>query len=303
MLRRAMNGWSGLLAMALGWGLMAPPAAADPSFELAGVELRPILDLRLRYEHVDQEGAFADNADGLTLRGRAGVEAVTRYDLTLLVELEGVTDVAFDDFNSTTNNRREFPVIADPDGIELNRAQITFTGLPKTDIIVGRQRIILNNARFVGNVGFRQNEQTFDAVRIRNSAVGPLRVQYVFIDQVQRIFGNRSPMGQFESATHVGQVDYNPHADHILSAYVLYTDLDEAPLASARTIGVRAQGAFRLPQDLKLPYEAEYAYQTGYGRNPLDPELSYLHLAGGLDAGGAGRGWHGGLLHTLGDLA
>ena len=31
---------------------------------------------------------------------------------------------------------------------------------------MGRQRIILNNARFIGNAGFRQNEQTFDAVRL-----------------------------------------------------------------------------------------------------------------------------------------
>ena len=43
-----------------------------------------------------------------------------------------------------------------------------FDGIPDTPLKVGRQRIILDNARFVGNVGFRQLEQTFDAARIEN---------------------------------------------------------------------------------------------------------------------------------------
>jgi hypothetical protein len=35
------------------------------------------------------------------------------------------------------------------------------------DLTLGRQRINLDDQRFVGSVGWRQNEQTFDAVRGR----------------------------------------------------------------------------------------------------------------------------------------
>ena len=53
-------------------------------------------------------------------------------------------------------------MVPDPRGTELNRFQITNTSLPGTRTTLGRQRIVLDDSRFVGNVGFRQNEQTFD---------------------------------------------------------------------------------------------------------------------------------------------
>jgi len=75
----------------------------------------------------------------------------------------------------------------------LNRLQVAYSGLPDTVVTVGRQRINLDNQRFVGAVAFRQNEQTFDALRVANTSVKGLSLSYAFVNQVNRFFGNESP--------------------------------------------------------------------------------------------------------------
>ncbi|MDP1738102.1 MAG: hypothetical protein Q8L23_11760, partial [Caulobacter sp.] len=111
-----------------------------------------IVDARLRYEFVDQDG-FGQQAQALTLRARLGYETPAWEGFKALVEVEGVTALS-DDYNSTTNGNLAYPVVLDPEAAELNRAQISWTG-GRTSLVVGRQRVVLGNARFVGNVGFR----------------------------------------------------------------------------------------------------------------------------------------------------
>ena len=62
-----------------------------------GVTLDPIIDARLRYEHVDQDNAV-EEADALTLRLRAGAE-LKAGEVSLLVEGEG-TFALLDDYNA-----------------------------------------------------------------------------------------------------------------------------------------------------------------------------------------------------------
>ena len=58
--------------------------------------------------------------------------------------------------------------------------------------IGGRQRITLDDHRFIGNVGWRQNEQTFDSVRVTTNLIPDLKLDYSYIWEVQRIFGSKS---------------------------------------------------------------------------------------------------------------
>src|SRR6185436_13070135 len=133
------------------------PAAAQ------AVKLKPIVDTRLRYENVDQAG-LAKDANALTARARLGVEA-TEGPLSFLVEAEG-TLALNESYFSGLNRKATYPIVADPENIELNRIQVQYKGLPGTVVTAGRQRINLDDQRFVGSVGWRQNEQTFDAVRV-----------------------------------------------------------------------------------------------------------------------------------------
>jgi hypothetical protein len=163
----------------------------------AFAESKAIFDARLRYEAVDQT-PLAQESDAETLRVRAGFETGKAWDTALLVEGEVVTALNGDyrDDNSRQQDLA-YPVIADPDSHEINRLQLVNTTLPGTTVTLGRQRILLDDQRFVGNSGWRQNEQTFDAVRVVNKSVPALTLDATYLDQVNRGFGPDSPQGRY----------------------------------------------------------------------------------------------------------
>ncbi len=111
---------------------------------------------RLRSETVDQDG-FSSNANALTLRTQMGWQSPKAGDFSFLIEGEAVT--AFQpDYNSTVNGKTSYPTIADPTGSRINRLQLIWTGVPKTQVVLGRQILVLDNARFIGDSAFRQTE-------------------------------------------------------------------------------------------------------------------------------------------------
>ncbi len=237
-----------------------------------------IVEMRLRSESVDQDG-FARDAQAVTLRTRLGYETPAWNGFKALVEGENV--VALDDaYNSTTNGNVRFPVVGDPEVTELNRAQVSWTG--KTgDVVVGRQRLILGNARFVGNAGFRQNEQTFDAAKASYRPTKDLTLTYAYIDKVHRVFGRHSAQGEWDSDSHLVQADLKTKAGQ-LTGYGYLLAFDNAPTQSNATWGARFAGARKLQPDLSLTYEAEFAHQSDYRNSPTDFDLSYLDLGIGL---------------------
>ncbi len=250
---------------------------------------KPLIDVRYRYEWKDQAG-FASSAHANTLRTRLGFETGEFYHFKFLVEMENVFSIGSDNFNSTTNGLTMFPVIADPDATELNRAQITFTGIEKTPIIVGRQRFNLNNHRFVGAVDWRQNQQTFDAARLSSTLIDNLTVDYLYIDRVQRIFGDAHPLGDIDSDSHVISAVYNVGGVGVVKGYGVLLDLHELPGASSATWGVRYENNFTLDEDaaIKFGVVAEFATQSDYAGNPFDYRESYVHGEAALGVSAAG---------------
>lgn len=237
-----------------------------------------IVDARLRYEFVDQAG-FADEAQALTLRTRLGYETPAWKGFKALVEGETVTALS-DRYNSTTNGEAGYPVVLDPEATEINRAQVSWAG-EKASVAVGRQRIILGNARFVGNVGFRQNEQTFDAARASFKVNPTTTLTWIYIDRVRRILGDDSPQGEWDSDSHVIQLETKTPLGQ-LTGYGYLLDFETAPLQSSATWGARLTGARPLSSGLEVTWEAEYARQTDYGSNPQAFDLDYLALSAGL---------------------
>lgn len=264
-----------LVPLLLGLAALAVPslaAAADgPPGDI-------ILDARLRYETVSQDG-FAKDAQALTLRTRLGYETPTWRGFKALAELENVTALG-EGYNSTTNGKLRYPVVADPEVTELNRAQVSWSG-KQADVVAGRQRIVLGNARFVGNVGFRQNEQTYDAVKAVVRPTKDLTVAYAYIDRVHRVFGHHSVQGEWDSDSHLVQADLKTGAGQ-LTGYGYLLDFDNAPTQSNATWGARFAGARPLRPGLALTYEAEFAHQTDHRNSPTDFALDYLDLGVGL---------------------
>ncbi|HRE61296.1 MAG TPA: alginate export family protein [Micropepsaceae bacterium] len=229
-------------------------------------------DARLRYENVDQDG-FADEAQALTLRVRAGVTTPTWHGFQFLVEGEAIAALSTE-YNSTANGKVWLPIVADGETIELNRAQITYKGIEGTTLTLGRQRITLGNQRFIGNVGWRQNEQTFDAFRVDTKFTG-VTLTYAYVDTVQRVFGNESPNGEFESDSHLVYADIAAGDFGNITPYLYALDLEEAPTQSTLTFGARWSGSWGLDDETKLTLAADLARQSDYGGNPLSVDLGY----------------------------
>lgn len=258
--------------------VVSAPAIADPDFTL---------DARLRYEMVDMDG-FADPAQALTLRTRLGFDSGEMDGFRFLIEAENVLHLV-DDFNSTTNGNGAYPVVADPEETEINRAQIAYSGIEDTTLTLGRQRVILGDARYVGNVGFRQNEQTFDALRITNQSIENLTVNYLYFDRVNRIFGDDHPAGEWDLDGHALTADFQTSAGR-LSGFAFLIDNQDAAAQSSATYGVRWQGEVANDGGPTLTYFVEYAHQTDYGNNPSSFELGMFRAQANIAQNGFSAG-------------
>lgn len=280
---RMTTGKALCLAAAAGAATLAAPAAAEP---LSEVELKPLLDVRLRYAHVDQD-RLARNADAVTARGRAGAE-IASGDWSLLAEGEGTLALS-EVYDSGLNGRTLFPIVADPQNLELNRLQLQYRGLPETAVTAGRQRITLDDHRFVGNVGWRQNEQTFDAVRIEYAGIEGLKADLSYAWSVHTIWGIDGTGTRQQAVSGDNWFANLGYATPIgtLSGFVYLVDQDEPAVAgyrlSSQTYELRFAGAWSLSPRMKLNYAVSYASQSDHHRNPQDYTADYFLLDGGLE--------------------
>ncbi|WP_292064468.1 hypothetical protein [Brevundimonas sp. UBA7664] len=266
-------------AAALAFALAAVPAAVAAQTAVDDTGARILFETRLRSETVDQQG-FVDQAHALTLRARLGWRSSTMHGLQLLVEGEGVA-VLDDRYSAPVDPVPGRPAVADGETLELNRAQVRWTGLPDTEVVAGRQRLVVGNSRFVGNVGWRQNEQTFDAVRMTTTALKPVTLTWVFADRVQRPLGHEHAQGVWRGGIHLLQAAADTPVGR-LSAFGLAIDLDNAPAQSSTTIGARLTGSRPVADELSLTWAGEYAVQSDNGSNPNDYALNFQAAAVGL---------------------
>ena len=242
-------------------------------------------EVRYRYEHVDQDG-IANDADAHTVRTNLGFKTGTYKGFQGLIEAQLVNHVGDEDFNSTTNGNGTFPVVADPDGAEINELWVSYSGLPETVVKLGRQKINIDNQRFVGTVGWRQNDQTFDALEITNTSIDKVKLQYAHVTNVNRIFGDDSALGDLDSQIHIANASYKV-ADWLkVTGYGYWLDFDRLAARSSRTYGVRATGKAPLNQDWTFTYEAEAATQEDYANNTANYDENYYHIAPGIKGHG-----------------
>lgn len=242
-------------------------------------------DVRYRYETVDQDG-FSQDAHASTLRSRVGFKTGLYHDFQGNIEFDLVGNIGADDYNDSVNGLTQYPLIPDPATEELNQLWISWAGLPDTTIKAGRQVINLDNQRFVGSVGWRQNDQTFDAILIENKSIKDISLQYGYVGRVNRVFGHDHPLGDYDSRTHLAHVSYAASPWLNIAGYGYWMDLDLAPASSSRTFGVRLTGETPITNNWLFAYEAEAATQSDHGKNTGDYDDFYYHLAPSFKHGG-----------------
>jgi len=243
------------------------------------------LNFRYRFEAVDDD-AFDKDAWANTLRSRLTVAPKAVRDFSVLLEVDDVRHIGADNFNDTRNGVTDRPGVTDPEGTDLNQALLRYTGFADTEITVGRQRILRANHRFIGNVGWRQNEQTYDAAGISHRFNDKINASYAFVGQVNRIYGpdDGTPPADLDSSTHLLDASWNYSPALTLSAYAYLMDFDNADTLSNQTFGVRATGAAEVTSTWKGAWAVEVAEQSDYGDNPVDYDAGYYLLEAGLNS-------------------
>lgn len=264
--------------------LALAPAGAAQAQDIA---LKPLGEARLRYESVGQDGLAAD-ADALTLRVRAGIEAKSG-PWSALIEGQGNVAIA-DDYFDGLHGPAARPLIADPQNIALSRAQLRFSQ-PAFTLTAGRQRLAFDDERFVGSVAFRQNGQSFDAVRAEIAPVKGVKADLAYAWSVRTIWGidgagarqqavsGNNLFGNFSVATPAGK----------LAAFAYLVDQDEAAMQgyrlSSQSYGLRFEGRQPVGK-AKLAYQLSYARQSDWHRNPSDYAADYWLADITADLGG-----------------
>ena len=234
--------------------------------------------LRYRAELVDQE-AFAEDATASTLLARLNFKTDEYKNFSLFTEFDTVVAVGAEQYNSgagtSVADRAIYPVVADPDGTEVNQAYISYTGFNDAVVKVGRQRIVLDNQRYVGGVAWRQNEQTYDGVSIDKKFSG-VDFKYAYVGNVNRIFGESVAAGDHNTRTHLLNVSqkFTPGK---LTGYYYSIDNKDALAFSTNTLGIRWAGD-KLFGNPALAYGLEYASQTDNADNPVDFSADYFRL-------------------------
>ncbi len=282
--------------------LLAAPfavASESDSFASAVKSGKAGINIRARYEHVDQENV-SEKAHALTARLRLNYETGSWRGLSAFGEYDHVFHI-LDDFNSgagTSPGRGQYPVVADPEGSDLNQLYVDYAANDDWKVRVGRQRILLDNQRYVGHVGWRQNEQTYDALRLTTGAIANTSLQYVYIANVRRIFGEKVDAGSDKAGHHLLNAKISLNDSWSVSPYYYLLDYDFTeptpvqPLtippwtgndlrkasSSTGTMGVRVTGKVQAGES-KIAFVGELARQSDAGDSPLSYDADYLHAS------------------------
>lgn len=209
------------------------------------------LNVRTRYEYNETP---ANEINGYSVRTRLGWTSGEYEGFKMMVEME---DLSF-------NNDDDRPGLDVPT-TELNQLWMTYKGAK-----LGRQIYVLDDQRFIGHVGWRQNIQTFDAAAYSYKVDEKTKLNFGYLDAVHRVNATSQDLaGILVNGT--SQVTDNLS----LTGFAYLLDFDRPVLASSDTYGLR--GAGKIPgEDYSFTYSFSYAKQSDNGGSVRGFDLDYL---------------------------
>lgn len=295
------------LAVSLVFTIVATASAAtdtgnlQPSDILDNQYYKVYLNIRARTEIADFE--TTKRSEAYTVRTRFGLMTKPWNGLSVFIEGENIESADNDQYFDGNESPTGQAIIADPEETELNQLYVhyKYSSIPELNLpwldrlgfqaTVGRQRITLDDHRFIGNVGWRQNEQTYDSVRASISPMEHLTATYTYIWDVRRIFGEKSK--DFESKSHLAHIVYDrwAAAKIVLFAYVLDFTNEKGNTSgenSNSSYGIRVTGKQKILGPWSTEYAASYAFQEDEGDNPVNYTAHYVKGDAALNYAGLG---------------
>jgi hypothetical protein len=193
--------------------------------------------------------------------------------------------------------------IADPDGNRIHQLYADFTNLPSTRIRIGRQEIVLDDSRFFGNIGWRLNAQSFDAITLLNKSIPDTQIFLGYSENVASILLNENEY----DGIYIANIKHSGIKGHNQTVFAYLVDADENNALKGPSVGhdVQTFGG-RLNGELDaLKYDFTYAHQSSwkdsddidvnffqgelaYIFGSLTPGIGYAYHEGSDNAGGKG---------------
>ncbi len=233
------------------------------SFTTANADGINILDdvqynaqIRTRLEVASDQGKVGDRAQALTnrlhLKLSANLFGIENLKATLGAQV--VNDFGYNHYNSKMNNQNQYDVILDPEFGMLSEASLDYTS-GKTLFHAGRSQVKLDNQRFIGTVGWRQNERSYDTLFIANNSIPGLSLLGAWVYGYQGV--GPKPGTQDMSTTDTNSVLL--HAKYSLSDSMALTAYDYMLANIHDTYGIALTG--KTPTTVPLKYRLEVAMQ------------------------------------------
>lgn len=253
---------------------LAPTTVLADSILDAIASGKTTLEMRARAEWVDDSIA-TKKADAETLRTVLGYRT-SPYNflgdnyLSGYLEFENVTNFGREHYNTGAvglpNKRTQFATIVDPEVTQVNQVYLEAFGAK-----VGRQKVILDNARFFGDVGWRQNDQVFDAVAYQNKMIPGTTITVDYLTKANMASGLRKPID-----APLVNLKYSGFMGHNQTVFYYAVEEQNTPAASFQDVGLRLDGAFGgFLYDLSFAQQSDYKDGTVPDADYMDVQLGY----------------------------
>ncbi|MGI5310432.1 alginate export family protein [Rheinheimera sp. WS51] len=233
-------------------------------------------DFRYRLEYVDQDNLL-DEAIGSTLKSRLNIQSGTVSGFSGFIQLDNVSLIGNDHYNSTVNGNNQYSVIADPKGTDINQAFIRYKSTAGTTFTAGRQQVNHLNQRFLGGVAWRQNEQTFDGYRLQHNFKQNISAEIGHFYNINRIFGPKGAAADQDGSFNTALINWQLHPQHKLSAYGYDLDFSNWAARSSITLGIDYQGS--ISQVPNLSWHLALAQQQDQHNAAIDYKHHYHRVS------------------------
>lgn len=273
------------IALALSVTILPTPVYASLSEELSTAIKQSSVSAHFRYrlEYVDQDNALED-AFASTLRSRLTVDSAKVAGFSALLQLDNVSVLGNDNYNSTINGKTAYSVVADPKGTDINQALLRYQNNSGTSVSAGRQLVNHTNQRFLGGVAWRQNEQTLDGYRIQQQIGTNVIAELGHYYNVNRVFGPKGAAADQKGSFNTALLQWQITPAHQLAVFGYDFDFDNWAARNSRTVGADYQG--KLNNGPKLSWQLALARQDDAHNAPLSFSHHYhrLSLSWALDS-------------------
>ncbi len=233
------------------------------------------LQFRYRFENVDQDNLLR-NATASTLRSRLTLNTGSWLNSKALLEIDQVSNLGTERYYSTVNGHSQYSVVADPTGTDINQAALLMSPYQGSQFTVGRQRVNLQNQRFIGSVGWRQNEQTFDGVRFTQQLPQNWQLDLASFHNANRIFGPKGNAADLHGRFNLAVLNWQPLPQQLVSAFHYDVDFDNLAARNSLTQGVEYSGNLATLPAFK--WQLAVASQQDAHQAPVDFNHHYHRL-------------------------